>query len=154
MAAQNLSRGAADLSSWRPLAASPGTKVLSCAFRGPSGLAVPAGGRVTRLPDEAAATRVPPAGSPVVTASGGRARSGGVLGQYLPKLGDEPERVVVAALEDVPPEDQARRAGFHRLAGLLQHGLVARMLSAGDEGQRAVGRPDRGVDDFPAGRRS
>src|SRR5579862_4395297 len=114
MAAQNLSRGAADLSSWRPLAASPGTKVLSCAFRGPSGLAVPAGGRVTRLPYEATANE----GAAGVRR---RARSGGVLGQDLPELGDEPERVVVAALEDVPPEDQAGSTGFHRLAGLLQH---------------------------------
>jgi hypothetical protein len=40
--------------------------------------------------------------------------SGRVLGENLPELGDEPERVVVAALEDVAPEDQAGRAGFGR----------------------------------------
>jgi hypothetical protein len=63
----------------------------------------------------------------------GHAGSGRVLGEDLLELGDEPERLIVAALEDVAAEDQAGGAGFHRLAGLLQHGLVAGVLTAGDQ---------------------
>ena len=56
-----------------------------------------------------------------------------------PSLGDEPQRLVVPALEDVAPEDEARGARLHRLARLVEHGLVAGLLAAGDQQQRPVG---------------
>jgi hypothetical protein len=61
--------------------------------------------------------------------------SGRVLGENFPQLSDKPERVVMTALENVAPEDQAGGAGFHRLACLLQHGLVTRLLAARDQEQ-------------------
>src|SRR5437588_1413919 len=42
---------------------------------------------------------------------GGRTCLRGVLGQDLLELGDEAERLVVAALEDIAAEDEAGRAG-------------------------------------------
>jgi hypothetical protein len=55
----------------------------------------------------------------------------------------------VAALEDVAAKDQASGAGFHRLARLLQHDLIAGVLTAGDQQQRPVGRSHHGVDGVP-----
>ena len=69
----------------------------------------------------------------------GHQGSGGILGQDFLELGDEPERFFTTALEDVAAEDQAGGPGLHRLARLLKHGLVAGMLSAGDQQQRPVG---------------
>src|SRR5690349_21311 len=61
-------------------------------------------------------------------------------------MGDEAERLLVVALEDVAAEDEAGGTGVHRLARLLQHGFVAGLLAARDQQQRPAGRPDHRVD--------
>jgi hypothetical protein len=57
----------------------------------------------------------------------------------------------VLPLPDIASEDQSGRPRLHRLAGLLQHRLVAGLLAAGDQQQRPVRRPDHGVDRLLAG---
>src|SRR6266542_2922057 len=80
-------------------------------------------------------------------APGSGASGAGVLGENLAQPLHEPQRGIALALPHVASEDQARGAGLHRLARLVEH----RLLAARDENQRPVGRPDDSLHRLLAG---
>ena len=69
---------------------------------------------------------------------GSLAKSAWVLVENLAQGFDQAQRLIVVALPNVAPEDEACGASVHRLTRLVQHRFVTGPCSTGDEHECAI----------------